>query len=272
MEAIQSMTMVCVVTPQLHSLLTMITLGDIYQDLPPVLQEASMPLSGHSTCLSTHISQFMSLLCNAQRCPPPTYLLTLQVSLKHHLHADNRSSHYLIWPLLCRYCLSQTPLFPSFTTLSNGIIYVIVPKCRAIAKHAEWLGVDFQVCSPQRYQGFRGRKHCCSSIPMYPPCCNLDSLYMALQLAITIFLFPCGLYQVIQYSLAGLERLAQGYSQNFCLACLIWAYNSIGKTPTSHKSSKAPQVMLDFADVFSPCQCFLISYSNTTVLQWTKWH
>ena len=84
---------------------------------------------------------------------------------------------------------------------------------------------------------------------MYPPRCNLDSLYMPLQLAITVFLFPCGLYQVIQYGLAGLERLAQGYSQNFCLARLIQAYNSISKAPASHKSSKAAQVMLDFADV-----------------------
>ena len=39
-----------------------------------------------------------------------------------------------------------------------------------------------------------------------------------------------------------------GLKKIFCLACLIWTYNRIGKAPASHKSSKPPQVMLDFAD------------------------
>jgi len=68
--------------------------------------------------------------------------------------------------------------------------------------------------------------------------------HMPLWLAITIYVptqLPCGLWQVIWYSLVGLEKI-------FCLACLIWTYNRIGKAPASHKSSKPPQVMLDFAD------------------------
>jgi len=68
--------------------------------------------------------------------------------------------------------------------------------------------------------------------------------HMPLWLAITIYVqtqLPCGLWQVIWYSLVGLEKI-------FCLAHLIWTYNRIGKAPASHKSSKPLQVMLDFAD------------------------
>jgi len=68
--------------------------------------------------------------------------------------------------------------------------------------------------------------------------------HMPLWLAITIYVptqLLCGLWQVIWYSLVGLEKI-------FCLARLIWTYNRIGKAPASHKSSKPPQVMLDLAD------------------------
>jgi len=45
-EAIQSMTMVCVVTSQLYSPLTTTTLGDVHQDLPPVPQEVLVRYAG----------------------------------------------------------------------------------------------------------------------------------------------------------------------------------------------------------------------------------
>ena len=54
--------------------------------------------------------------------------------------------------------------------------------------------------------------------------------HMPLWLAIAIYVptqLPCGLWQVIWYSLVGLEKI-------FCLACLIWTYNRIGKAPASH--------------------------------------
>ena len=95
--------------------------------------------------------------------------------------------------------------------------------------------------------------------------------HMPLWLAITIYVpaqLPCGLWQVIWYSLVGLEKI-------FCLAHLIWTYNRIGKAPASHKSSKPPQVMLDFADgpaswtLHYGCCCF-VGYL-VQVLQWVRW-
>jgi len=45
-EAIQSMTMVCVMTSQLHSPLTTMTPGDVHQDLSPVPQEILVRYAG----------------------------------------------------------------------------------------------------------------------------------------------------------------------------------------------------------------------------------
>ena len=50
-------------------------------------------------------------------------------------------------------------------------------------------------------------------------------------------------------SLRGLPGAAHQRNKFFVLPCLIQAYDGIGKAPARHKSRKAPQVMLFFADV-----------------------
>jgi len=86
-------------------------------DISPAIS-VSTSLSGHSTRLSAPVPPFLnSRVCRVMpNGASLSYLLTLQVSLKHRLHADNRSSHFsirqtlimrislvpnLITPLLC---------------------------------------------------------------------------------------------------------------------------------------------------------------------------
>jgi len=228
------------------------------------VQPCPLPHTALDMCpCNAHAPLHLMLSFSHQHCLPLHTPHCFKLQTRFHsqqftlvLHLMLHLMHTLPMPKLCIQCC-PSPIgtaYPYMPPPHQQNLTLLATTCQCLDETCSLLQVICKEnpCKPGKLGQFLidGLEVPCNELATSMITLSLAH-HMPLWLAITIYVptqLPCGLWQVICYSLVGLEKI-------FCLACLIWTYNRIGKAPASHKSSKPLQVMLDFADASPHASC-----------------